>query len=62
MSKAEFKQASRKAARSKDAGYEDQVPGKMLGKLAKMRYGAGPSRIRPGDVQKMIREEKELLA
>ena len=59
MSKSEFRQASRKAARSKDAGYEDQVPGKMLGKLAKMRYGAGPSRIRPGDAQKMIREAAE---
>lgn len=61
MSKADFKQASRRWPRARTDSFEDQVPGKMLGKLAKMRYGAGPHRARPGDVQKMIREEQELL-
>lgn len=39
------KTKERRKARQRSNDFEDLLPGKMLGKIAKMRYGAGPKRL-----------------
>ena len=59
MSKRSNKQHERQQQRRRTDEYGDLVPSKMLGKMARMGYGSGASRLSHRDVDTMMREAQE---